>query len=75
MADSGDQGVFKGMRKGSVAHIVQKDGNEYTALFFGGDLVSFLTQGVDGAAHQVHGADRMMESSVVGTGIHEVGEA
>ena len=34
--------------------------------------MSFLTQGIDSAAHEVHGADGMVKPCVVGAGVNKV---
>ena len=49
-----------------MSYVVKQDGDLYSAFLFLGDLVSLLTQGVDGTAHEVHGADGMVEAGVIG---------
>jgi len=57
-----------------MADVVKQDGDLYSAFLFLGDLVSLLTQGVDGTAHEVHGADGMVEAGVVGPWVDQVGQ-
>ena len=58
-----------------MADVVKQDGDLYSAFLFLGDLVSLLTKGVDGTAHEVHGADGVVEAGVVGPWVDQVGQA
>ena len=58
-----------------MADVVKQDGDLYSAFLFLGDLVSLLTQGVDGTSHEVHGADGVVETGVVGPWVDQVGQA
>ena len=58
-----------------MSYVVKQDGDLYSAFLFLGDLVSLLTEGVDGSAHEVHGADGVVETGVVGPWVDQVGQA
>lgn len=49
-----------------MADVVKQYGDLYSAFLFLGDLVSLLTEGVDGTAHEVHSANGMVEAGVIG---------
>ena len=75
MAYPWDKCVLKSVRKRSVADVVKQDGDLHSPFLFLGDLVSLLTKGVDGTAHEVHGADGVVEAGVIGPWVDEVGQA
>ena len=58
-----------------MADVMKKDGDLYSALLFLSNLMSFLTKGIDSTAHEVHGADGMVEARVIGPWVDEVGQA
>jgi len=60
------------MGKWTMAYVVQEDGNFNAALLLLGNLMSFLTQGVDCSTHEVHCANGMVEPRVVGTRIYQI---
>ena len=67
-------GILKHMREGSVPHIVQQDSNLHRLGLVIGNLHSFTTQRVYGFSHQEEGAQRMLKSRVLRTGIHHARE-
>ena len=67
--------VLQGVGEGSVAAVVEQDGQRCGFKFLIRDLIALAPQQLYAATHEVHGAETVGESGVVGTGIHEVGHA
>ena len=66
-----DQGMFEGMAVGSVAQIVQEYGAIEGFGFLFGNIDLFLSEGLYGLLHQVHGAQGMVETRVGGAGVYQ----
>jgi hypothetical protein len=74
VADAFHQAVLQRVAEGAVAHIVQQDRDARAQGFFLRDGVALATQAFDGQAHEVHGAQRMVEARVQRAGIHQMRE-
>ena len=70
-----DQDALGGVGEGAVADVVEEDGEPGGAALVVGDPGALETQGVEGAAHEVEGAEHVGEAGVHGAGVDEVGEA
>jgi len=69
------QAAFHGMGKRTVADIVQQDGYQQPLFFLIGNNDLFLPQYQDGMSHQVHAAQGVVETGMVGSGIYQVRKA
>ena len=69
MGDALHQGVFQYVRKGAVPYVVQQDGGLDGFGFAVEDEVALGRQFADGFAHQVEGAERVLEAGVLCAGV------
>ena len=72
MGNPAHQGVLQGVRKRTVAHVVQKDGQTHSFLFFGRNGMTLATEYLNGPLHEVHGPQSVVKTRVVGPRVHEV---
>ena len=70
--DALDNAVLQSVAEGTVAYVVQEDGQTCGFSLFFRDRNTFVAQAVDGFLHQVHAADGVVEAIVNGAGINEV---
>ena len=66
--------VFQCVTERSVADVVQQDGHMRAQGLLVGDAVALGAQGGHGLAHQVHGAQRVVEAGVQRAGVHQVAQ-
>ena len=70
-----DDAVFQGVREGTVAAVVKQDGDGGGFKFLIRNHIALAAQQMDGASHQVHGAEAVGKACMVGARIHQVGHA
>ena len=58
-----------------MAAVVEQDGQRSRLKFLIGNVIALAAQQLDGASHEVHGAEAVGKTSVVRAWIHQIGHA
>ncbi len=74
VADAFHQAVLQRVAERTMADVVQHDGDVRAEPFLFADGVALGAQHADGLAHEVHGAQRMVEACVQGPGVYQVAQ-